>query len=63
MIFYFVTSQELDEAIERAVEGVLSATQELFDGLQKRVKKLEKKEIERAVEAELKKRLEEKRGD
>ena len=58
-----MTSQELDEAIEKAVEGVLSATQELFDGLQKRVKKLEKKEIERAVEAELKKRLEEKRGD
>jgi len=51
---YFVTSQEL----ENAIEAVLSATQKIIDQLEARIKKLEQKEMERQVHAELKIKLE-----
>ncbi len=62
MFHYFVTSEEVSEAIERAIEGVLIATQQIIDGLEIKVKKLEEKEKRREINEELEKRLEEKRA-
>lgn len=63
MFHYFVTSEELNEAIERSIEGVLIATQQIIDGLEIKVKKLEEKELKREIEKELRRRLEERAGE
>lgn len=54
---YFVTEQELNEAIEKAINSVLTVIQKLFVELEEKIKRLEEKEGQRVMK-EVREKLE-----